>query len=183
MCFVKIAQKFDLVLVLLLASSVLVLVRPNDDTRLTAFSDVSNFVSRRPRTEFAPADEIDTQFNELFSMFATLMVFSRDPSDASCVVTAGALVTVDCSSLASRGSLFVVILLVLSGPDGIECLLSSTFSPPSLHHHQCRRCCLVGSRPARVPVASISWHHSCRCPGQSLWWCWVACLMQSSLGF
>ena len=37
----------------------------------------------------APA-EIDTQFNELFSMFATLMAFSRDPSDASCVVTATA---------------------------------------------------------------------------------------------
>ena len=38
----------------------------------------------------AHADEIDTQFNELFSMFATLMVFSLDPSDASCVVTATA---------------------------------------------------------------------------------------------
>ena len=45
----------------------------------------------------APADEIDTQFIELFSMFETLMVFSRDPSDASCVVTA----TVGSSSLTS----------------------------------------------------------------------------------
>ena len=36
------------------------------------------------------ADEIDTQFNGLFSMFATVMVFSRDPSDASGVVTATA---------------------------------------------------------------------------------------------
>ena len=35
----------------------------------------------------APVDEIHTLFNELFSMFATLMAFSRDPSDASCVVT------------------------------------------------------------------------------------------------
>ena len=75
------------------------------------------------------------------------MVFSRDPSNASCVVTATAwpcgvvfpdillgtccLVTVDCSSLASRGSLFVMILLLLSGPDGFEsvALLSSAFSP------------------------------------------------------
>ena len=38
----------------------------------------------------AAADEIDTQFNELFSMFATLMAFSRDPSNASSVVTATA---------------------------------------------------------------------------------------------
>ena len=38
----------------------------------------------------APADEIDTQFNEMFSMFVTLMAFLRDPSDASCVVTATA---------------------------------------------------------------------------------------------
>ena len=43
-------------------------------------------------------------------------------------------VAVECSPLASRGSLFVVMLLLLSGPDGFECpaLLSSTFSPPPI---------------------------------------------------
>ena len=39
------------------------------------------------------------------------------------------------------------------------------FHPPSLHHHQCHRCCLVGSHPARLLVSSLSSHHSCRCPG------------------
>ena len=37
----------------------------------------------------APADEIDTQFNA-FSTFAIHIVFSREPSSASCVVTATA---------------------------------------------------------------------------------------------
>ena len=72
-----------------------------------------------------------------------------------------------------------MILLLLSGPDGFKCPAphSSAFSPPSLHHHQCRRCCFVGSRLVRVLVPSLSSHHSCRCPVQSLWWRWVACLM------
>ena len=48
----------------------------------------------------------------------------------------------------------VVILHLLSGPDGFKrpAPLSSALSPPSLHHHQCRRCCLVGSRLVRVLV-------------------------------
>ena len=35
----------------------------------------------------APTDEIDTQFNVLFSTFPILIVFSRYPSGAYCVVT------------------------------------------------------------------------------------------------
>ena len=53
----------------------------------------------------APADKIDTQFNALFSTFAILIVFSRDPSSASCVVTATAC---------SRGVVFPKILLGMS---------------------------------------------------------------------
>ena len=66
-------------------------VRSNDDIRLAASNDVSHFVPCRLHTEVAmraPADEIDTQFNALFSTFAILTVFSRDLSSASCVVTA-----------------------------------------------------------------------------------------------
>ena len=94
----------------------------------------------------APTDEIGSQFNVLFSTLAILIVFSRDPSSASCVVAAtvrscGAVfpkillgtccsVVLDGSSLTSRGSLFVVILLLLSDPDGPGCsaLFSSALS-------------------------------------------------------
>ena len=77
-----------MVLVVLLTSPVSFFVGPNDDVRLAASNDVSHFVSCPPLIEVtvrhvkssAPADEVDTQFNELFSMFATLM----------CVVTATA---------------------------------------------------------------------------------------------
>ena len=41
-------------------------------------------------TSSAPADETDTLFNVLFSTFAILIVFSRFPFNASCVVTATA---------------------------------------------------------------------------------------------
>ena len=95
----------------------------------------------------ALADEIDTQFYVLFSTFAILIVFSRYPSSASCVVTATACscgvvfpeiilgtccsVVLDCSSLTSRGPLFVVILLLPYDPDGLGCpaLFSYALSP------------------------------------------------------
>ena len=86
----------------------------------------------------APADEIDSQF----STFTTLIVFSRYPSNASCMVTAmgcscGVVfldlllgtccsVVLVCASLTSRGSLFVAILLLLSDSDALEC--SALFS-------------------------------------------------------
>ena len=75
----------------------------------------------------APADEIETQFNVLFSMLATLIVFSRYPSAASCVATATGCsdtfvfseillgnccsVTLVCASLTSRGSFSWVFFL------------------------------------------------------------------------
>ena len=90
---------------------------------------------------------------------------------------------IDCSSLASRGSLFVVILRLLSDPDGFECpaLFLPTLSPPSPRHHQCHRCCSVGSHPVRVLVPSLSSRHSCQYPVQSLWRCWVVCLIRMIL--
>ena len=94
-------------------------------------------------------DEIDIQFIVLFSTFAILVVFSRYPSSASCVVTATACsdgvvfleillgtfcsVMLVCSSLTSRGSLFVVILLLLSDPDEHGCL--ARFSSALLHRN------------------------------------------------
>ena len=49
--------------------------------------------------------------------------------------------------------------------------------PPSLRHHQCHRCCSVGSYPVRVLVPSLPSRHSYRRPVQSLWRCWVSSLM------
>ena len=103
----------------------------------------------------ADLDEIDTLFNVLFSTFAILIVFSRYPSSASCVVTATACsrgvifpeillgtchsVVLDWSSLTARGSLFVVILVLLSDPDGFgrpalfsSALLPSTATSPPM---------------------------------------------------
>ena len=78
-----------MVLVLLLISPVSVLVGSNDDVQLTASTAVSHLVPLKSQfvMSSAPADEIETKFNELFSTFANLMAFSRDKSDASCVVT------------------------------------------------------------------------------------------------
>ena len=68
-------------------------------------------------------------------MFATLMVLA---GSVRCLLRGDSyrppwdvLSGNDCSSLASRGSLFVMIVLLLSGPDGFEsvALLSSAFSP------------------------------------------------------
>ena len=129
------------------------------------------------------ADEIGTQFNVLLSTFATLSVLSRYPSSASCMVTAAGCsdsvafprfffgtccsVTLVCPSLTSRGSLFVVILLVLSDPTNsgvrscfrLRCLLSSP------HHHQCHRCCMLGSHPALVLSSFLSSRRPCQCSG------------------
>ena len=119
-------------------------------------------------------------------------------SDASSVVTATACscgvvflsillgtccsVAIDCSALPSRGSLFVVILRLLSDPDGFECPALFSSSPPTLRHHQCRCCCCsIGSHPVRVLVPSLSSRHSCRYPVQSLWRCRVVCLMRMIL--
>ena len=129
----------------------------------------------------APADEIDTQFNELFSMFGTLTACSREPFGASCVVLPHD--PAESSSLTSSSGradrqrliahpllpvvlspLFVVILLLLSGPDGFKCSapLSSALSS-SVVSSSLVSSLLLGS--------SLSSHHSCRRPVQSLWWC------------
>ena len=101
-----------------------------------------------------PAVEVDTQFNVLFSTFATLYVFSWYPSIASCVVTATGYsdstvffeillgtccsVTLVFASLTSRSSLFVVIILLLSDLDELGCsaLFSSALSPSSQRRHR-----------------------------------------------
>ena len=126
--FIQLTQKCHVIFLLPPAASVLILVRPNDDIGLTASDDVSHFITCRVRAEVlssALADELDTPFNVLFSTFAILIVFSRCPSSASCVVTATVVfpeillgarcsVMLDCSPLTARGSLFFVILLLLS---------------------------------------------------------------------
>ena len=150
---------------------------------LTAPDVVSQIIPYRPDAEVAilhsraPAREIDTQFNALFSTVATLIVFSLYSSSASCVVTATACsdnvvffeillrtccsVVLDCSSLTSRGSLFVVILLLLCDPDGCgrAALFSSALSPPhrdiatSVILAACSRHVLaVLSSPATLPL-------------------------------
>ena len=76
-----------------------------------------------------PAEEFEPSSMHCSRPFATLIVFSRYPSMASCVVTATGCsdsvvflevllgtccsVSLVCASLTSRGSLFVVILLLL----------------------------------------------------------------------
>ena len=60
--------------VLLSALPVPIPVRPNDDVKLTAADDVSHFVMSG-----APPDEIDTQFNALFSTLAILICFLTGP--------------------------------------------------------------------------------------------------------
>ena len=111
-----------------------------------------------------------------------MIVFSRNPS-ASCVETAtgrsdnvvfsGILfgtccsVTLVCASLTSRGSFFVVILLLLSDPDGLGCsaLFSSALSSLVINviaaacsSHVLRRSCLHFYRHvarARVLVSAF----------------------------
>ena len=129
----------------------------------------------------ALADEIDTQFNVLYSTFATLIVFSRYPSSASCVVTATGCsdsavfpeillgtccsccsVTLACASLTSRGSLFVVTLLLLSDPNELGC--SALF--PSV----CRRLSVAADV---TPVQQIrsELHQPAQCP--CIWRTWT----------
>ena len=127
----------------------------------------------------APVNEIDTLFNVLFSKFAILIVFSRAPSSASCVVRATACscgvvfpeillgtccsVALDCSSLTSRGSLFVVILLVLSHPDGLG------VSCHCFRLHCLPLIVLFESRPGWVLSSLLSSRRSCPCSDQC-WW-------------
>ena len=90
-------------------------------------------------------------------------------------------VTVDCSSLASRCSLFVVILFLLSSPGGFEspALLSSVFFPSIATSSSSL---LVGwTTPCASSGPVLSSRNSCRCPVQSLWRCWVVCLMRMIL--
>ena len=91
------------------------------------------------------ADEVDAGFNELFSMFATLIFVSRYTSSAGTAtgcsesilfteILLGACCSVMlvCSSLTSRGSLFVVILLLPSDRDGLGCSALFSSALPSL---------------------------------------------------
>ena len=155
LCLVQLTQKFYVIPVLLSA----LLIRYLSDPMMTSGSllRMMCLISSRAGLPLksqcvmssAPPDEIDTQFSALFSTFAILIVFSRDPSSASCVVTATAgpwgvvfpksllgtccSVVPDCSTLTARGSLFVVILLLSSDPDGLGSLaLSSSALSPSV---------------------------------------------------
>ena len=126
LCLVQLTQIF-FVIVLLSALPVLIPVRPNDDIRLTASNADFTLKSQRVMSS-TPSNEIHTQFNALFSTFAILIVFSREPSSASCVVTAtacsrGVVFPQDPSRnmpfsgarlLFSGHSLFIVYLLLLS---------------------------------------------------------------------
>ena len=116
----------------------------------------------------APVEEIDTQFSVLFSTFAILIVFSRYASSAFCVVTATARscvavfpntflltcysVVIGCSSPTSRGSLFFVILLLLSGAVELGCPPCSHLHRlcSTRHRHQHDPRCLLESRPVQV---------------------------------
>ena len=134
-------------------------------------------------------DDIDTQFNVLFSAFAILNVFSRYPSSASCVVTATACsrdvvspeillgtcrsVVLGRSSLTSRGSLFVVILRLLSDPSKLRVTSVRSRLPSSRHRHQHDPHHLLESRLVRVHSLPLS---SCQCSSQRSWSCWVVCL-------
>ena len=118
--------------------SVLIPVSPNDEIGLPASNEVSHFVPCRLHTEVA-AHRIECTcrrnrhpVQRAVPDICDPHCFSREPSSISCVVTA-----TDCSrsvvfpkillgtccslvlgrsSLTSRGSLFVVNLLLLSGP-------------------------------------------------------------------
>ena len=113
---------------------------------------MSHFIACCPHTEVAMRRvecscwwNVGAQFKELFLTFTTLMFFSRYPSSASCVVTATGCsdsvvftrilletfcsVTLVCASLTSRGSLFIVILLL--PPDTHELGCSALFSSAS----------------------------------------------------
>ena len=67
--------------------------------------------------------------------------------------------------MTSRGPLFVVILLLLSGPDELGC--PAPF-PSSQHHHQDHLCLLFEQRPVQVPFLPLSSRHPCRCSSRCL---------------
>ena len=74
--FILLAQEFHVILALLSAHPVVIFVGPDDDIWLTAFNDVSHFVRCPPTLKShcvlssAPADDIDTNLNVLFSTIA-----------------------------------------------------------------------------------------------------------------
>ena len=137
--------------------------------------DVSHFVPRCPHAEVAMRhgecscrrDRHPVQ--ALFSTFQILIVFSRDVSSASRVVTATARscgadflkillvtccsVTFDCSTLTSRGSLVAVILLLLSDPEGFGCLALSALSPPIVRSPSMGSSLLAGA----ASLVSVPW--------------------------
>ena len=88
-------------------------------------------------------------------------------------------VTLVCASSTSRGSLFVVILLLLSDRDELGCsaLFSSalspliTTSPPMSSLLRVRVTSCVGPLLTSLVTSLVL------CSGQCLWWCWVVCLM------
>ena len=141
----------------------------------------------------APADETDTQFNELFSTLAILIVFSRHLSSASCVVTATAdgvvfpeillgtccPAVLDCSPLKTRGSLFVVILRLLSGANELGCLALVSICTVFPHRNIATDVILAAcskSHPGWVLSSPLSSRRQCWCSGRCLRCRWVALL-------
>ena len=169
--FIHIAQECHVILVLLSASFVLIFAGPADDVGLTASDDVSLFVPYRPHADVA--------------MCHVWCSCRRDRHPVQCVVldirdphrflteSVQCLLRGDCNcrflrdpsrsmllSLTSRGSLFVVILLLLSDPAvlWLPALFSSASSSliaasAACSSHILRRSCPhISRRVARAGV-------------------------------
>ena len=138
--FIQLTQEFHVILGLLSAHPVLIFL---SDPMLTSgsllpmtcliSSPANLMLNSQGVVSSGPADEIDTQFKELFSTFAILIVLSRYPSSASCVVTATA-----CSD---------GVVLGTPKNSGVRLCFRLHCLPSHQHHHQCHRCCLLESSP------------------------------------
>ena len=134
----------------------------------------------------APADQIGTRFNVLFSTFAIFIVFSRYPSSTCCVLWWRRFPKNPSRTLLFCGARLLISDFTwfplrcdppsLSDPDGLGCpaLFSSALSPLSQHHRQCRRRCLLESHPAWVLSSLLPSRRQCQCSGHCLRCRWVA---------